>query len=108
MMWFFLSLAIISELAGTISLRASDSLKRKLWLVAIVPGYLLSFVFLSVALSEGLPLGVGYGIWVACGVALTAVSARILFGDPLTLRMAFGVLLIATGVLLVELGTAAR
>lgn len=107
-MWVLLSLAILSELTGTMSLRASDGLRKKPWLLAIVPGYVLSFVFLSFALSNGLPLGIAYGVWVACGVALTAVSARILFNDPLTPRMAIGILLIATGVLLVELGMAAH
>ena len=104
MTWVFLSLAILSELAATLSLRASEGLKKRLWLILIVPGYILAFFFLSLALTEGLALGLGYGIWVACGVALTAVSARILFNEPLTLPMALGISLIAAGVLIIEVG----
>ncbi|MEQ4567257.1 SMR family transporter [Paenarthrobacter sp. CAP02] len=101
MSWVFLSLAIVTEASATMSLRASEGLKKKLWLIPIVAGYISAFVFLSLALSEGIALGVGYGIWVACGVALTAVSARIFFNEPLT---AVGIMLIGAGVLVVEIG----
>ena len=104
MTWFFLGLAILTEVAATMSLRASEGLKKKLWLVPIVGGYLAALGFLSLALARGLPLGVGYGIWVACGVALTAVASRIFFKEPLTPVMAAGIALISAGVLLVEIG----
>lgn len=104
MTWFFLGLAILTEVAATLSLRASEGLKKKLWLVPIVAGYVSAFGFLGLALAEGLPLGVGYGIWVACGVALTAIASRILFKEPLTPTMACGIVLISAGVLLVEIG----
>ncbi|SEQ70244.1 multidrug efflux SMR transporter [Arthrobacter sp. OV608] len=104
MSWVFLSLAIATEVGATMSLRASEGLKKKLWLFPTVSGYICAFVFLSLALAEGLALGVGYGIWVACGVALTALSARVFFKEPLTPLMAFGILLIGAGVLVVEVG----
>lgn len=104
MTWFFLSLAILTEVAATMSLRASEGLKKKLWLVPIVFGYVAAFGFLGLALDHGMPLGVGYGIWVACGVALTAVASRVLFKEPLTPTMALGILLISAGVLVVEIG----
>lgn len=108
MTWLFLCLAIVTEVAATMSLRASEGLKKKLWLIPVVTGYVSAFAFLGMALAEGLALGVGYGIWVACGVALTAVSARILFKESLTLPMACGIALIGAGVLLVEIGRRAH
>ncbi|WP_410551288.1 DMT family transporter [Arthrobacter sp. SIMBA_036] len=72
MSWVFLSLAIATEVGATVSLRASEELKKKLSLIPIVVGYICANVVLSMALAEGLALGVAYGIWVACGVALTA------------------------------------
>lgn len=107
MSWVFLFLAIVTEVAATMSLRASEGLKKKIWLAPIALGYLLAFSCLSLALGEGLPLGVGYGIWVACGVGLTAVAARIFFKEPLTPHMAVGLVLIAAGVLIVEFGASA-
>ncbi|MDP9933901.1 DMT family transporter [Paenarthrobacter nicotinovorans] len=105
MAWLYLFLAIFTEVAATMSLRASEGLKKKLWAIPVVAGYASAFAFLSLTLAEGFPLGVAYGIWVACGVALTAVSARILFKEPLTPLMAAGMVSIGIGVLLVELGS---
>ncbi len=104
MTWVFLIGAILSEAGATMSLRASGGLARKAWIAPVGLGYVLSFVLLSLALAEGLALGVAYGIWAASGVALTAVLARLIFGEPLTRTMGAGILLISAGVLLVELG----
>jgi small multidrug resistance pump len=72
--WVFLIAAILSEVAGTL------------------------------ALNDGLALGVAYGIWAAAGVALTAALSKPLFGEPLTPMMMGGIGLIILGVLAIELG----
>ena len=104
MRWVFLILAILTEVGATMSLRASDGLRKRPWIAAIVGGYILSFVMLSLSLDHGMPLGVAYGIWSAVGIALTAALARALFKEPLTRTMTLGIGFIAAGVLLVELG----
>ena len=43
------------------------------------------------------------GVWTACGVALVAIVARVLFHDPLTPKMAIGITFIIAGVLAIEL-----
>lgn len=98
-----LAAAILAEVTGTLALRAAATGRTALYGVTAV-GYLTSFVLLSLALSEGLGIGVAYGIWAASGVALTAVAARVLWRDPLTPTMLAGIGLIMCGVLLVELG----
>jgi small multidrug resistance pump len=70
----------------------------------VIAGYLLAFAGLAVALSEGMGLGVAYGIWAATGVAATALLSKVIFGEPLTWTMVAGLGLIMGGVLLVELG----
>lgn len=104
MSWIWLAAAIASELVATLSLRASDGFRRTRWLVPVAVGYLVSLVFLSFALREGMPVGVAYGIWVAVGIALVALLARAIWRDPLTPRMLAGIAIIAVGVLLVETG----
>ncbi|MEV6449456.1 SMR family transporter [Amycolatopsis sp. NPDC051716] len=108
MTWLLLAGAILSEVAATLSLRASEGLKKKRWIVPVAAGYLGAFGLLALALARGLPVGIAYGVWAACGVALTALGARVFFKDPLTRRMAAGVGLIAAGVLIIELGAAAH
>ncbi|MDQ1594807.1 MAG: small multidrug resistance pump [Arthrobacter pascens] len=105
MMWLFLTGAILTEVTATLSLRLVSE-GKKVWYVAVGAGYLLAFTFLTLTLSQGMSLGVAYGIWSAAGVALTAVASRIIFKEPLTLVMILGLGLIMGGVLLIELGAA--
>ncbi|HLQ82063.1 MAG TPA: multidrug efflux SMR transporter [Bacillota bacterium] len=104
MAWFLLSAAIVAEVAGTLSLRASDGFTRGWFTLASLAGYAVALVLLGFVLKHGMPVGVAYGIWAATGVALVAVLGRVLFGDALTVPMAFGLALIMAGVLLVETG----
>lgn len=103
MMWFFLAVAILAEVAATMSLRAAVTGSR-VWYAPVAAGYLLAFTMLSFALQQGMGIGVAYGIWAAAGVAVTAVLSKWIFAEALTPLMAAGIVLIAAGVLLVELG----
>lgn len=102
-MWWALLGAIIVEVVATICLRASEGFRKKAWLVPVVLGYLASFSMLSWSLSLGMPVGVAYGVWAACGVALVAVIARFLFAEPLTWIMGLGIAFIIAGVLTIEI-----
>lgn len=106
MTWLLLALAIASEVTATLSLRASEGLRRKRWIPVIVVGYLAAFTLLGAILAMGMPVGVAYGIWAAAGVALTAVLGRVIFKDHFSAMMAIGVALIAVGVALIEFGGA--
>jgi small multidrug resistance pump len=108
MAYLFLVVAIVFEVAGTLSLRMATTAgsKPRVWVLGVIVGYLVAFGGLTMALTEGLALGVAYGIWAAAGVALTAILSRILFKEPLTKVMALGIALIIAGVLLIELGAA--
>lgn len=107
MTWALLAGAIVAEVAGTLCLKASDGLTRRWWLVPTTVGYLLAFGLLALVLDRGMAVGVVYGIWAACGVALTAILGRVIFKDPLTARMGVGIAFIAAGVLVIELGSVA-
>ena len=108
MTWLLLAGAIVTEVAATLSLRASEGLKKKAWIAPVAIFYATAFGLLTIALSQGMPVGIAYGIWAACGVALTAVGARVFFKDALTARMGWGIGLIAVGVLVIELGVASH
>ena len=101
--WALLAGAILTEVAGTLGLRAFQD--HPGWLALVVPGYIASFVLLAAVLRAGMPIGVTYGIWGACGTALTAILAAVIFGEPFTLPVVVGIGLIIAGVLVVELGS---
>lgn len=104
MTWLLLAGAILTEVAATMSLRASEGLRKKPWIPGVAGFYLAAFGLLTVTLSLGMPVGIAYGIWAASGVALTAIGARVFFKERLTLRMSLGIVLIAIGVVVIELG----
>ncbi|MDR2254470.1 MAG: multidrug efflux SMR transporter [Arthrobacter sp.] len=98
--------AIVVEVGSTLSLQASDGFRKRRWILPVLAGYGIAYTLLSVSLAHGMPLGVAYGLWTACGVALTAVLARFLFKQPLTWLMSLGLVAIMCGVALVEMGAA--
>jgi small multidrug resistance pump len=102
-MYAALAGAIILEVLATLSLRASHGFRNKVWIAPVVVGYVMSFTLLWITLSLGMPVGIAYGVWTACGVALVAVIARFLFAEPLTWLMGAGIALIVAGVLTIEL-----
>lgn len=106
MTWVLLAAAILTEVSGSLALQAATD--RPWWFVLVGVGYVVSFAAFGAALRRGLPLGVGYGIWSASGVALTAVAADVLFGEALEPLTLVGVAVIIVGVLLVELGSHPR
>ncbi|MEO7352099.1 MAG: SMR family transporter [Marmoricola sp.] len=101
--WMKLSVAIFSEVVGTLALRAA--IDNSAWFALVAVGYLVAFGLLGAVLAAGMPVGVAYGIWAATGVALTAVLATLIFGDPFTVQIGFGIALVMVGVLLVEAGS---
>jgi small multidrug resistance pump len=102
--WLLLAAAILSEVSATLSLKRA--LDQPAFYGVVVAGYVAAFVLLSLTLRHGLGIGVAYGIWAACGVALSAVGSKVFFDEPLTGLMLAGLVLIIGGVLLVELGSA--
>lgn len=102
-MWWALAGAILVEVAATLCLRASEGFRRKVWIGPVVLGYVASFYLLWLALALGMPVGIAYGVWTACGVVLVALIARVLFREPLTWLMGLGIALVVGGVLMIEM-----
>ena len=102
MRWVMLAVAIVLEVTGTLSMRASEGFTRVGFALLTVAGYLGAFVLLGMVLKQGLPVGVAYGVWAGAGVALVALLGRFVFGEPLTVVMWVGFLLIIAGVWLVQ------
>ncbi|MDI2098684.1 DMT family transporter [Ruicaihuangia caeni] len=101
--WLLLSAAILTEVVGTLALRAT--VDDAVWMPVVIVTYAAAFVLLGLALRAGMPVGIAYGIWGACGVALTAVLAAVLFDELLSGPAIVGILLIIVGVVVVEMGS---
>jgi small multidrug resistance pump len=106
--WLLLGGAILSEVIGTLALRASEGFSKLGPSVLMGVGYVVSFLLLAQVLERGMTVGVAYAIWAGLGVALVAVLGRLLFDDPLTWVTGAGIVAIVGGVVLVEASTASR
>ncbi len=106
-MWAALAGAILFEVFATLALRASEGFRKRIWIIPVTIGYLASFYLLWLTLRLGMHVGIAYGVWTACGVALVAVAARLLFGEALTWLMLAGIGFIVAGVLTIEMVAAA-
>jgi small multidrug resistance pump len=100
--WLILAAAILLEVMATLSLR--EAVDVPAWAALAVVGYAGAFVALAALLRRGAPIGVVYGVWAATGVALTAVLASVIFGEPFTVPIGVGIAIVIVGVVLVETG----
>jgi small multidrug resistance pump len=97
-----LLLAILSEVAGTVALKASEGFARFGPSVLVVVGYGLSLVLLALALRQ-IPLGIAYAIWSGLGTAGAVVAGVLLWRESLGPAGVVGILLIIVGVALLNL-----
>ncbi|MCS5699427.1 multidrug efflux SMR transporter [Cyanobium sp. FGCU-52] len=67
--WLVLAMAIVAEVVGTTSLKASDGTQKPLPSLLVVVGYALAFFFMSQTLKV-IPVGVTYAVWSGFGIVL--------------------------------------
>lgn len=97
-----LSLAVIAEVVGTNTLKASDNFTRPLITLASLLCYALSLWLLSVIMKT-LPMGLVYAIWSGLGIVLIAVTGKLVFDQSLDGAALVGIGFIVAGVLILNL-----
>lgn len=93
MSWFFLILAGLMEVVGVIAMKNFVSTNKKIFLLAIVFCFILSFGFLSQAMQE-LPMGIAYAIWTGIGAAGGVLVGILFFKESKTFSKLFFLFLI--------------
>lgn len=100
--WLFLFVAIISEVTATSALKSAAGF-TKLWpSCVVVCGYVSAFYFLSLTLKS-IPVGIAYAIWSGVGTALVVLVAWAFMGQKLDPASVVGIVLIITGVLVLNI-----
>lgn len=100
--WLWLTLAIIGEVIGTTSLKASKEFTVLMPSVLIFIGYGISFYFIILAIRH-IPVAVTYAFWSALGIVFITVFSAIRFNEKPDLPAILGIALIITGVVLITL-----
>lgn len=98
MKWLMLLLAGIFEIVWAIGMKYSNGFSILLPSVITIVTYILSAVFLALALKH-LPLGIGYIMWVSFGIIGTSVLGFLLFNEKLSLLQIVSIILIIIGVI---------
>ncbi|MGF1548717.1 MAG: DMT family transporter [Thiotrichales bacterium] len=99
--WFFLSVAIVSEVIATSALKSSEGFTRLWPSVIVTVGYASAFYFLSLTLRT-IPVGVAYAVWSGVGVVLIALIAWLMFGQTLDTPAIIGLALIIAGIVVLN------
>ena len=102
MNWFYLVVAIVSEVFATSALKASDGFTHSVPSIIVVVGYASAFYFLSLTIRV-VNLGVAYAIWSGVGVVLISLAGWYLYDQKLDLAAIIGISLITAGALILNI-----
>ena len=97
----WLAIAIVAEVIGTSTLKASEGFTRLLPSVVTAIGYAIAFYCLSHSMKT-VPVGVGYAIWSGVGIVLITAIAWVLFKQKLDLPAMIGMSMILAGVVVIN------
>ena len=100
--WFYLGIAILSEVLATASLKSTEGFTKIGPSVLVLIGYSAAFYFLSLTL-EDIPIGVAYAVWSGVGVATIAVVSVVYMDQKIDLAGVLGIGLIVAGVIVLRL-----
>ena len=101
--WFFLVLAIATEVIGLTVMKAAST-GDGLWGYAVMyVSIALSYVFLAKAVKK-ISVGVAYAIWEGSGIALITLVSVFVFNHVLNTQEMIGLLMAVGGIILVNAG----
>ena len=95
--WGYLAIAIMLEVAGTLSLKVSSQINSLSATFFVVVFYLASFSFLWLAIKK-LDISLAYAIWAGAGTAIIALLGWLIFKDTMTFMKVIFISLIIIGV----------
>lgn len=99
--YLILLLAIVAENVGTTFLKGSNGLKRPVYVVGALSGYVVNFLMMGQVLAL-LPLAVVYGLWSGLGMAFVTLLGVLIYKEVFNRRVAIGLALIVAGVLVLN------
>jgi len=98
MHWLYLTLAIVSEVAGTTCMKLSAGFTKMVPSVLMWVFYGICFYFLTLTLKK-VDVGIAYAIWSGVGTVLIATVGILYFREPVGLLKVAGIIAIIGGVI---------
>lgn len=100
--WFYLTLSITLELAGSTCMKLSEGFTKILPSVFVFVFYGTCFYFFSLALKT-IELSVAYAIWGGLGTVAVSTIGVVALKEPINLLKAAAIGIIGIGVVVLEL-----
>ncbi|MDD4976274.1 MAG: SMR family transporter [Bacteriovorax sp.] len=101
MNWFYLLIAVIAEIFGTISLKHSNGFQKILPTLGVIVGYALATYLLSIV-CKNIPIGIVYALWSAVGIIGLLLIDHYVFLEKYNYFQLSGLMLIVTGSLILN------
>ncbi|MDR4947342.1 DMT family transporter [Neobacillus cucumis] len=102
MAYMYLLFSIMGELVGTSMVKASDGFTKLFPILGVITSFAFSFFFLSLSLKT-IPLNMAYAIWSGLGTVATVLISVLIWKEKITIGSVIGILLIITGVVILNL-----
>ena len=102
MHYLYLAIAIVGEVIGTSTLKATEDFTRLWPSIITIAGYGTAFYFMALSL-KGIPVGIAYAIWAGLGIVLVAIVAAVVYRQVPDLAALTGMVLIISGVVVIQM-----
>ncbi len=102
--WIYLVMAILFEVAGTLSIKQATLGNTYFWSGVVTVCYIISFTLIYYA-TQKIEIGVAYAIWAGLGTSLIAILGWLIFKEDMNLMKISGIALIVIGAVLLKLQT---
>lgn len=97
MHWLYLTIAILSEVAGTTCMKLSAGFTKSTPATLMWVFYGVCFYFLTLTLKK-VDVSIAYAIWSGVGTALIATLGVLYFREPINILKVVGIVAIIGGV----------
>ena len=97
--YFYLLIAIIGEVVGTISLKSTNNFSEFLPSIYVVLGYGIAFYFMMLAMKT-IPVAITYSIWAGVGISAITILAALKYNEIPDVLALCGIALIIVGVII--------
>ena len=97
--YFYLVIAIIGEVVGTLSLKSSNGFTSITPSILVIIGYGIAFYFMVLSMNT-IPVGITYAIWSGVGIAAVTFIASVKFGEKPDVFALIGLSFIIIGIII--------
>ena len=101
MAWIYLAIAIVTEVIGTIAIKASDGFTNSTAGTVCLIAYCIAFYFLSLVVKT-IPVGIAYAVWAGVGIVLVSAISVVWFKQVPDLPAIIGITFIVVGVVVIN------